>query len=78
MSFFITGDWNTKVGRQEIPVVTGRFGLGEHNDAGQRLKEFFQENTLHWSKQTFFPSNTRIWKKGKITIEKNPKYIKRF
>ena len=41
MSFFITGDWNTKVGRQEIPVVTGRFGLGEHNEAGQRLKEFF-------------------------------------
>ena len=43
---FITGDWNTKVGSQETPGVTGKFGLGVWNEAGQRLTEFCQENTL--------------------------------
>ena len=43
---FIIGDWNTKVGSQEIPGVTGKFGLGVQNEAGQRLIEFCQENTL--------------------------------
>ena len=43
---FITGDWNAKVGSQETPGVTGKFGLGVPNIAGQRLIEFFQENTL--------------------------------
>ena len=43
---FIIGDWNAKVGSQEIPGVTGKFGLGVRNEAGQRLIEFFQENTL--------------------------------
>ena len=43
---FIIGDWNAKVGSQEIPGVTGKFGLGVQNKAGQRLKEFCQENTL--------------------------------
>ena len=43
---FITGDWNAKVGSQEIPRVTGNFGLGVQNEAGQRLTEFCQENTL--------------------------------
>ena len=43
---FIIGDWNAKVGSQEIPGVTGKFGLGEQNEAGQRLMEFCQENTL--------------------------------
>ena len=38
--------WKVKVGRQEIPRVTGKFGLGEQNEAGQRLIEFCQENTL--------------------------------
>ena len=42
----IIGDWNTKVGSQEIPGVTGIFGLGVQNEAGQRLIEFCQENTL--------------------------------
>ena len=41
---FITGDWNAKVGNQEIPGVTGKFGLGVHNEAGQRLTGFGQEN----------------------------------
>ena len=40
------GDWNAKVGSQEIPGVTGKFGLGVQNEAGQRLIEFFQENAL--------------------------------
>ena len=43
---FIIGDWNAKVGGQEIPRVTGKFGLGLQNEAGQRLTEFCQENTL--------------------------------
>ena len=43
---FNIGDWNTKVGSQEIPGVTGKFGLGVQNEAGQRLTEFCQENAL--------------------------------
>ena len=42
----IIGDWNAKVGSQEIPVVTGKFGLEVQNEAGQRLTEFCQENAL--------------------------------
>ena len=45
---FIIGDWNGKVGSQEIPGVTGKFGLGVQNEAGQRLIESF-------AKKTFFP-----------------------
>ena len=44
--FFIIEDWNAKVGSQEKPGVTGKFGLGVQNEAGQRLIEFCQENTL--------------------------------
>ena len=43
---FTIGDWNAKVGSQEIPGVTGKFGLGVQNEAGQRLTEFCQDNTL--------------------------------
>ena len=43
---FLIGDWNAKVGSQETPGVTGKFGLGIWNEAGQRLIEFCQENTL--------------------------------
>ena len=43
---FIVGDWNVKVGSQGIPGITGKFGLGVHNEAWQRLTEFCQENTL--------------------------------
>ena len=43
---FITGDWNSKVGSQETPGVTGKFGLGIRNEAGQKLLEFCQENAL--------------------------------
>ena len=43
---FIIGDWNAKVGSQETPGVTGKFGLGIRNESGQRLIEFCQENAL--------------------------------
>ena len=43
---FIIADWNAKVGSQEIPGVTGKFGLGVQNEAEQRLTEFCQENAL--------------------------------
>ena len=43
---FIIGSWNAKVGSQEIPGVTGKFGLGVQNEAGKRLTEFCQENAL--------------------------------
>ena len=43
---FITGDWNAKVGSQEIPRITGKFGLRVQYESQQRLTEFCQENTL--------------------------------
>ena len=45
---FIIGDWNAKVGSQETSGVTGKFGLGIRNEAGQRLIEFCQKK-MHWS-----------------------------
>ena len=54
---FIIGDWNAKVGSQEIPGVTGKFGLGIWNEAGQTLIGFCQENTL--VKATPSSNNTR-------------------
>ena len=46
---FIIGDWNAKVGSQELPGIRGKFGLGVQNEAGQRLTEFCQAKRLHWS-----------------------------
>ena len=43
---FTTGDWNEKVGSQEIPGGTGKFGLGVQNETRQRVTEFCQENVL--------------------------------
>ena len=43
---FIIGDWNTKVGSQELPGITGKFGFGVQNEMGQKLAEFCQENAL--------------------------------
>ena len=43
---FIIGDWNAKVGSQETPGVTGKFGLGVQNEAGQKLADFCQEKAL--------------------------------
>ena len=42
---FIVGDWNANIGSQEIPWVTGKFGLGVQNEAGEKLTEFCQQNT---------------------------------
>ena len=57
---FIKGDWDVKVGSQEILGVTGKFGLGILNEAGQRLIEFFQENTLVIA-NTLFQQHKRRW-----------------
>ena len=54
---FIIRDWNAKVGSQEIPGVTGRFGLGVQNKAGQRLTEFCQENALVITNTLFQPKS---------------------
>ena len=54
---FIIGDWNAKVGSQEIPGITGKFSLGVQNEAGQRLTEFCQENALVITNTSF--NNTR-------------------
>ena len=55
---FIIGDWNAKVRSQETPGVTGKFGLGVRNEAGQRLIEFCQENALVIA-NTLFQQHTR-------------------
>ena len=55
---FIIGDWNAKVGSQEIPAVTGKFGLEVQNEAWQRLTEFCQENALVIA-NTLFQQNKR-------------------
>ena len=52
---FIIGDWNAKGGSQEIPGVTGKFGLGVQNEEGHRLTEFFQENALVIANTLFQP-----------------------
>ena len=58
---FIIGDWNAKVGSQETPGVTGRSGLGIWNEAGQRLTEFFQENTLVIANTLFQQHKRRLY-----------------
>ena len=55
---FLIGDWNAKVGSQEISGVTGKFGLGVQNEAGQRLKEFCQELAVV-IKNTLFQQHKR-------------------
>ena len=58
---FIIGDWNTKAGSQEIPGVTGKFGLGVQNEAGQRLIEFCQENALAIANILFQQHKRRLY-----------------
>ena len=57
----ILEDWNTKVGSQEIPGVTGKFGLGVQNEAGQRIIEFCQENTLVIANTLFQQHKRRLY-----------------
>ena len=58
---FIIGDWNAKVGSQETPEVTGKFGLGMWNEAGQRLIEFCQENALVIANTLFQQHKRRLY-----------------
>ena len=61
---FIIGDWNTKVGSQETAGVTGKFGLGIWNEAGQRLIEFCQENALVITNTLFQQHKRRLYIMG--------------
>ena len=58
---FIIGDWNAKVGSQETPRVTGKFGLGVRNEAGKRLIEFCQENALVIANTLFQHHKRRLY-----------------
>ena len=58
---FIIGNWNAKVGNQETPGVTGKFGLGVGNEAGQRLIEFCQENALVIANTVFQQHKRRLY-----------------
>ena len=58
---FILGDWNAKIRSQETPGVTGKFGLGIRNEAGQRLIEFYQENALVIANTIFQQHKTRLY-----------------
>ena len=58
---FIIGDWNAKVGSKETPGVTGKFGLGVQNEAGQRLTEFCQENALVIANTLFQQHKRRLY-----------------
>ena len=60
-ALFIIGDWNAKVGSQEIPGVTGKFVLGVRNEAGQRLIEFCQENALVIANTLFHLHKRRLY-----------------
>ena len=58
---FIIGNCNEKLGSQEIPGVTGKFGLGVQNEAGQRLTEFCQENSLVIANTLFQQHKRRLY-----------------
>ena len=58
---FIIGDWNAKVGSQETPGVTGKFGLAIQNEAQQRLTEFCQENALVIANTLFQQHKRRLY-----------------
>ena len=58
---FIIGDWNAKLGSQETPRVTGKFGLGIRHEAGQRLIEFCQENALVKTNTLFQQHKRRLY-----------------
>ena len=58
---FIMGDWSTKVESQETPGITGKFGLEVQNEAGQRLIEFCQENTLVTANTLFQQHKRRLY-----------------
>ena len=58
---FIVGDWNAKIGSQDLPGVTGKFGRGVQNEAGQRLTEFCQQNALVIANTLFQQHERRLY-----------------
>ena len=70
---FIIGDWNTKVGSQELPGVTGKCGLRVQSEAGQRLTEFSQENVLVIATNHPLPKTQKKTLHMNITRESMPK-----
>ena len=60
-AIFIKGDWNAKVGNQETPGITGKYGLGVQNEAEQRLTEFSQENALVITNTLFQQHKRRLY-----------------
>ena len=60
--FFIIGEWKAKLGSQETPGVTGKFGVGVQNEAGQKLIEFCQKNALVIAKTLFKQHKKRLYK----------------
>ena len=58
---FVIGDWNEKVGSQETPGATGKFGLGVQNEAGRRLTEFCQDNALVIANTLFQQHKRRLY-----------------
>ena len=58
---FIIGDWNVKVGSQETPGVTGKFGLGIRNEVEQKLIEFYQENAVVITNTLFQQHKRRLY-----------------
>ena len=58
---FIIGDWNAKVGSQEMPGITGKFGLGVQNEVGKRLTEFCQETALVIANTVFQHHKRRLY-----------------
>ena len=67
---FIIEDWNTKVGSQEIPGVTGKFGHGIQNEVGQRLTEFCQENILVIANSLFQQHKRRLYRSEERRVGK--------
>ena len=67
----MTGDWNAKVGSQKTPGVTGKFGFGIQNEAGQRLIEFCQENALVIANTLFQQHKRRLctWTSQMVNTE---------
>ena len=61
-AIFTTEDWNVKVGSQEIPGLTGKFGLGVQNEAEQQLAEFCQENTMVIANTLFQQHKRRLYR----------------
>ena len=74
---FIIGDWNAKGGNQETPGLTGKFGLGIRNEAGQRLIEFCQENALVIANTLFQQHQRRLytWTSPDVQYRNQTDYI---